>query len=158
MRVVVAIFMKLNIIGAALFLSKNKTLFALLCDLVDQHVGELPGYVNLIFCDDKTIHRLNRDFRKKDKVTDVLTFTYYDATQVEDPDHELLLGEVIISTPQTKRQAKEHGVSFESELYKLCIHGLLHLRGYDHEKNEDYRVMKLLEDKVMRSFLKSNKP
>lgn len=149
--------MQLNIIGGSLVQTIQKKSFSNICELVDHHVGNLAGFVNLIFSDDKTIHQLNRDFRKKDKVTDVLTFTYYDDTQLANPDPELLLGEVIISVPQTKRQAKEHSVSFESELYKLCIHGLLHLRGYDHEKNEDYRVMKLLEDKIMISFLKSKK-
>jgi len=149
--------MQLNLIGNTRYNIKYLKRFHLICDLVDKAVRKLPGYVNLIFCDDPTIHRLNRDFRKKDKVTDVLTFTYYDDQQIRKPDPDLLLGEVIISVPQTKRQAKEYGVAFESELYKLCIHGLLHLRGYDHVKDEDYRVMKLLEDKIMRSFLKSKK-
>jgi probable rRNA maturation factor len=145
--------MQLQIIGAGAYGIKKLPSFRKICSLVDEHIGMLPGQVNLIFCDDKTIHRLNRDFRKKDKVTDVLTFTYYKGKTEEDD----LLGEVILSIPQTKRQAKEYGVSFESELYKLCIHGLIHLRGYDHEEDEDYRVMKLLEDKVMRSFLSSKK-
>lgn len=149
--------MQLNLIGNTRYNIKYLSRFHLICDLVDKAVKKLPGSVNLIFCDDPTIHRLNRDFRKKDKVTDVLTFTYYDDQQIQKPDPDLLLGEVIISVPQTKRQAKEYGVTFESELYKLCIHGLLHLRGYDHVKDEDYRVMKLLEDKIMRSFLKSKK-
>ncbi|MGE3278610.1 MAG: rRNA maturation RNase YbeY [Candidatus Altimarinota bacterium] len=149
--------MKLNVIGHTQYSIRHLKRFHLICDLVDQSVKPLPGYVNLIFCDDSTLHRLNRDFRKKDKVTDVLTFTYYDESQLRTPDPEFLLGEVILSIPQTKRQAKEYGVTFESEMYKLCIHGLLHLRGYDHEADEDYRVMKLLEDKIMRSFLKSKK-
>jgi len=145
--------MKLNIIGAGGYRIKDLKKFRKICDLVDEKISFLPGVVNLIFCDDATIHRLNREYRKKDKVTDVLTFTYYSGPTVE----EELLGEVILSIPQTKRQAKEFGVTFESELYKLCIHGLLHLRGYDHEEDDDYRVMKLLEDEIMESFLSSKK-
>lgn len=130
--------------------------FDLICRLVDKTVGLLKGRVNLVFCDDKTIHALNREYRGKDKVTDVLTFTYNNNPK-NSQDSELA-GEVIISVPQTKRQAKEFDGTFESELYKLIIHGLLHLRGYDHEKDDDYRVMKLLEDKIMESFLVSKKP
>lgn len=149
--------MKLTLLGLDRFPFRQQKKLHLICDLVDKVVGELPGMVNLVFCDDKTVHRLNRDYRQKDKVTDVLTFTYYGEDQLKSPDQDFLLGEVVLSIPQTKRQAKEYGVTFESEVYKLVIHGLLHLRGYDHEKDTDYRVMKLLEEKIMKSFLTSKK-
>lgn len=149
--------MKLTLLGLDRHPFRQRKKLHLICSLVDDAVGGLPGAVNLVFCDDKTIHRLNREYRQKDKVTDVLTFTYYDENQLKNPDPDFLLGEVILSIPQTKRQAKEYDVSFESELYKLVIHGLLHLRGYDHEKDSDYRVMKLLEEKIMKSFLGSKK-
>lgn len=149
--------MKLTLLGLDRYPFRPRNKLQLICDLVDEAIGELPGMVNLVFCDDKTIHRLNRDYRQKDKVTDVLTFTYYSEEQLKTPDADFLLGEVILSIPQTKRQAKEYGVRFENEVYKLVIHGLLHLRGYDHEKDADYRVMKLLEEKVMKRFLTSKK-
>ena len=144
--------MKLTILNQSNSALRQKRQLNLICQLVDKEIGELKGMVNLIFCDDRTIRNLNRNYRQKDKVTDVLTFTYYeDSAEPQDPTS--LLGEIIISIPQTKRQAHEYDVSFESELYKLCVHGLLHLRGYDHEKDADYRVMKLLEEKIMESFL-----
>jgi probable rRNA maturation factor len=130
--------------------------------LIDAEIGELSGQLNLVFCDDKKIQELNRDYRNKDKVTDVLSFPYFDGGTSE----EDLLGEIFISYPQTQRQAVREDWSntildqhsqLEMEVYKLVIHGLLHIRGYDHIEDDDYRVMKLLEDKIMKSFLESQK-
>lgn len=155
--------MELNILGDTDYQIDLASDLLLIKDLVDEQDGFLEGHVNLVFCDDETIQQLNKDHRGKDKVTDVLTFTYFE----EEPAADELLGEVIISVPQTKRQAPEQDWSefekypladaFEMELFKLFIHGLLHMRGYDHEEDEDYRVMKLLEDKIMKSFLESRK-
>ncbi len=130
--------------------------------LIDTEIGNLAGDLNLIFCDDEKIQELNRDYRKKDKVTDVLSFPYFEG----DTDEQDLIGEIFISYPQTQRQATSEDWSnkildqyskLEMEVYKLVIHGLLHIRGYDHIEDEDYRVMKLLEDKIMESFLESQK-
>jgi probable rRNA maturation factor len=131
-------------------------------ELIDLEIGLLPGQLNLIFCDDEKIQELNRDYRKKDKVTDVLSFPYFDG----ETDEQDLIGEIFISYPQTLRQATSEDLSNtildqhkaeEMEVYKLVIHGVLHIRGYDHIDDEDFRVMKLLEDKIMESFLESQK-
>jgi probable rRNA maturation factor len=89
---------------------------------------------------------LNREFRNKDKPTDVLSF----------PSGEKLtgvsfLGELAISIPMACKQAKEFGVTVREELLRLLIHGLLHLLGYDHEgvsKSEAQR-MRRLERKIL---------
>lgn len=158
--------MNLTIIGDKSYKIEDAASFHRICKLVDKEVGILRGTVNLIFTDDESIHNLNRHYRKKDAVTDVLSFTYFNsqlpttnsprARAASEPRVELI-GELVISVPQASRQAKEFGVSLNDELYKLCIHGLLHLRGYDHIKDKDYRVMKLLEEKVMTSFSGSKK-
>lgn len=131
-----------------------------IASLIDQEIGLLPGQVNLVFCDDGYIQTLNKAYRNKDKVTDVLSFPYFE----EETGAEDLIGEVFLSFPQTQRQAVRDDWSntildqyseVELEVYKLVIHGLLHIRGYDHIQDEDYRVMKLLEDKIMESFLES---
>lgn len=145
----------------------------LICQLVDKELGVLKGNVNLIYCNDKTIRQLNKEYRKKDAITDVLTFNYYEERFYQDlseakgavppcqgglggsggrASDNYLLGEILIDIPQARRQAKDTGCSLEMELYKLFAHGVLHLRGFDHEKGEDFRVMKLLEDKIMESF------
>lgn len=81
--------------------------------------------VSLAIIGDSAMRRLNRDYRAKDKTTDVLSFSNHDPYQKE------LLGEIIISYPQIKRQAEEASKSVRSELEFIFVHGLLHLAGYD---------------------------
>lgn len=88
----------------------------------------------IAFVGDRTIRRLNREFRGKDIVTDVLSFP-----RVQE-DFELTaetpnLGDVIISIPQATRQAAENGAALDGEIEQLILHGLLHLCGYDHERD-----------------------
>ncbi len=97
--------------------------------------------VSLLLSSDDTIQRLNRDYRGKDKPTDVLSFAY---------DEGSLLGEIIISVDTARRQARELGYSLEEELTRLLVHGLVHLLGYDHEKGpEEERKFKELEEMVL---------
>ena len=70
---------------------------------------------------------LNRQFRGKDYVTDVLSFP---------SDERGFLGDVVIAEGMAKRQAKEHGHSLKIEVQTLALHGLLHLLGYDHETDD----------------------
>jgi len=92
--------------------------------------------LSVIFYSDKKIRELNKLYRKKDKVTDVLSFFYSGE------------GEVFISLPQAKRQAKDNQVSLLNELIKLLIHGLVHIAGYDHETEKDYLAMQVIENKI----------
>ena len=83
--------------------------------------------VNLNFVDDKAMKELNRKYRRKNQTTDVLSFNL---------NEEGLLGEIYISLPQAKRQAKEYNCSLECELIRLTGHGILHLLGYTHKEME----------------------
>jgi probable rRNA maturation factor len=89
---------------------------------------------------DQRIKTLNKQFRKKNKITDVLSFT---------ADEESYLGEIIINYNQVKRQAKTYNQSIKEEYALLLIHGFLHLLGYDHEKKSDWQKMKTLENKLL---------
>ena len=83
------------------------------------------------------MRRLNREYRKKDRATDVLAFPIREAVMprgVRAVGH--MLGDVVISLPTAVRQAKEAGRSLDDELAMLLVHGVLHLCGYDHERNE----------------------
>ena len=127
-----------------------------------------PAQVGLVVTDDKTVQELNRQFRGLDEVTDVLSFSASHSGPWEgDPqesdeaspasvDSEELnfvlppgepspLGEVIISFPQTIRQAQERNGPVERELALLIIHGVLHLVGYDHMEPEDEAQMQAKE-------------
>jgi probable rRNA maturation factor len=92
------------------------------------------------FVDDAAIHALNRDFRKKDKPTDVLAFA-----QREGPGgalHPHVLGDVIISVETAKTQQKKRGAAgLEAELLFLASHGLCHLLGYDHRDDGEEAEM-----------------
>jgi probable rRNA maturation factor len=95
------------------------------------------GYeVSLRLTDDITIRALNRDYRAKDKPTDVLAFA-----QREGPAaklHPELLGDLVISVETARRQAKR---GLPAELLHLASHGLCHLLGYDHRDDDEERVM-----------------
>ena len=78
------------------------------------------------------MRRLNRQYRGLDKTTDVLSFPLCEAGVPQPGD---ALGDIVISIPRAAAQAEEYGVSFRNELLRLLLHGLLHLIGYDHEKN-----------------------
>lgn len=88
--------------------------------------------VELLLTNDATIHALNKQYRGKDKATDVLSFS------LEDPVH---LGQLVISVDRARQQAKDIGQSLEDELQFLFTHGILHLLGYDHEEPEEEKVM-----------------
>ena len=101
-----------------------------------KHDGRKDYEVGLRLTTDAGIHELNRDYRSKNKPTDVLAFA-----QREGPAgtlHPELLGDIVISVDTAKRQAKK---GLAAELLHLASHGLCHLLGYDHRDDEEERVM-----------------
>lgn len=103
--------------------------------------------LSVLLCDDATIHELNRDYRKKNKPTDVLAFAMR-----EGEDGHLagdLLGDVIISLETATRQAKERAVVTRDEVMMLLAHGLLHLLGWDHQTDADDRRMRAETDRML---------
>jgi probable rRNA maturation factor len=97
--------------------------------------------VNIILVDATKIKELNKTYRNKDYVTDVLTFN---------DGYMNNLGDVFICIPKCIEQANELEHSFERELGFLTIHGLLHTLGYDHQTKEDEEEMTMLQEKVLR--------
>ena len=103
--------------------------------------------LSLVICDDAFIHPLNRDYRGKDRSTDVLSFSQREGDFAFVGD--LILGDVIISLETTIRQAQERGHSMEKELTILLVHGILHLLGYDHIEDDDAEVMAAKEKDIL---------
>jgi probable rRNA maturation factor len=95
--------------------------------------GDVALSVRLV--GDDEIRTLNRDHRALDEVTDVLSFPV-DGLDPLPGDMERELGDVVISLPQTRRQADEAGVGELAELTELVVHGVLHLAGFDHEVDD----------------------
>lgn len=100
--------------------------------------------LSVLLCDDATIHELNRDYRGKDRPTDVLAFAMREGEG--GGLHPDVLGDVVISIDTARRQAREHGVTIVAEATFLLAHGLLHLLGYDHQTEAENRVMMALTD------------
>lgn len=96
--------------------------------------------VSVTFTDNERIHALNKQYRNVDKPTDVLSFPLLDSEGDEDEllpaELETMLGDIVISLEKAREQAEEYGHSFEREVAFLCVHSMLHLLGYDHERSE----------------------
>jgi|WetSurMetagenome_2_1015567.scaffolds.fasta_scaffold00054_51 probable rRNA maturation factor len=100
----------------------------------------LKASVGVLLVGDRCMRALNRDYRGIDRTTDVLSFSQLEGKLFRDQSSEL--GDIVISPAQARRQAVERGETFEQEMDTLLIHGLLHLIGYDHEKNS-YQARKM---------------
>ncbi len=98
--------------------------------LLQEHAEK--KFLNIIFVKEREILNLNKKFRSKKKVTDVLSFGFAD---------EEILGEVYVCYPQAKRQAFDWGVTFEQEILRLIIHGVLQLLGYSHYRKKERKKM-----------------
>lgn len=104
------------------------------------------------FVDEETIHEINRQYRKIDRPTDVISFAFLDEVENEikiQGDVMLMLGEIFISVDQAKQQAKEYQHSLHRELCFLFVHGLLHLLGYDHQDEEEEKEMFQIQEEIL---------
>ncbi len=97
------------------------------------------GILNIAFLTDEEIRVLNRDHRGIDKTTDVLSFHYFD--DFSGLGAEEVAGEIILSESRIQEQALEHGHTNQKECEILILHSILHILGYDHETDEEYRDM-----------------
>lgn len=108
-----------------------------------------------MFLDDRRIRSLNKIYRGKDRPTDVLAFplSLPKSVRSKGAAHRgppPFLGDVVISVPTARRQARDEGHSFGREMASLMIHGILHLLGYDHERPEEARRMTRKERALIR--------
>lgn len=120
----------------------DEALFTRIATEVFSELG-IDGTIAVRFVPEAEMQRLNRMYRGKDSVTDVLSFSY-----MHDPGD--LLGDVALSYEQAKRQANGE---VSHELIMLTVHGILHVLGYDHEEAKDARVMFPLQDRLVDTIL-----
>ncbi|MDP1770181.1 MAG: rRNA maturation RNase YbeY [Nitrospirota bacterium] len=112
-------------------------------------VGEASAELGILFVGDQRMRSLNRQYRGKDRTTDVLAFAMREAPH----SSSAVLGDVVIAVPTAVRQAKEGHRSLDEELTVLLVHGILHLCGYDHERSEnEARRMQRRERMILRSL------
>jgi probable rRNA maturation factor len=121
--------------------------------LLAEHANPLIE-ISLVITGQEKIQELNRLYLEEDAPTDVLSFPMMepdvDGSFITPPDSTLRLGEVIISYPQAKQQAKEHGHIVKKEIAVLIVHGVLHLLGYDHDTQRHKRAMRKRESAIIK--------
>ena len=105
------------------------------------------------FCTDRLIREINRDYRSKDKATDVITFALFadDENSIIQND-TLELGEIIISIDTLISQAQENGNTIEKELYTLITHGILHLLGFENITQKDYDFVVGIQEAIVNNL------
>lgn len=120
------------------FLPKNK--IALRKWIVNsiKHEGKADGDINFIFCSDEYLLELNKSSLNHDYYTDIITFDYCEGQEVS--------GDLFISIDRVKENAKEMKLTFEEELHRVMIHGVLHLCGYKDKTKKDAETMRSKED------------
>ena len=116
---------------------------------------KMNGNFSLSFVDSQEIQNLNRDYRAKDEVTDILTFSQEDGEEFPSFVEEKEYGDVFINLDRMKENAHEFSSSEREELLRLCLHGLLHLTGHDHATNDfEKEEMLILQEELLSTYLK----
>lgn len=110
--------------------------------------------IGVTIVDDNTILELNREYREKDSVTDVLSFPQFEGhgdllDDILNDDAATLVGDVVICYEQALRQADEYGTGITREILYLFVHSVMHLFGYDHMEEDEKAVMRAREEEVL---------
>lgn len=111
-------------------------------------------YLNIVFVTPEEIQELNKNYREKDSVTDVLSFHYFeDFSTLKDDE---IAWEMIFCEEKILSQALEYWLWNQKEFYKLLIHSILHIIWYDHEEDEEYKIMQEIEDDIWHKIFEKN--
>lgn len=131
--------------------------------------------VNIAFVSRLKIKKINNQFRNVNKVTDIISFPFLLKPNVSgmqliedklskknfsmyvNPEtNNIVLGDLYVCFPKMKQQAKEYGTGIEREFVYLCLHGLLHLLGYDHIEDSDKKIMREKEELILKNIFENN--
>lgn len=113
--------------------------------------------ISVAFVDNKQIQELNKAYRNIDSPTDVLSFPLVDFNNDKDDPYVydgefLVLGDIVISLEKAKEQANSYGHSLEREIGFLCVHSVLHLLGYDHNNEQNTKIMREKEEAILKNM------
>jgi probable rRNA maturation factor len=115
-----------------------------------------PCELSVTFVDNARIQEINREYRGKDKPTDVISFALEELgegeIQISGGNMPRVLGDIIISTDKAREQAADYGHSVDRELGFLAVHGFLHLLGYDHETEAEEKEMFDLQRRILDEY------
>ena len=101
--------------------------------------------INYVFCDDSYLHKLNLEFLKHDTLTDIISF--------DNSIGKILQGDIFISVERVADNAKDFNVSFELELHRVIIHGILHYCGYKDKTDTDAKLMRDMENRYLKELV-----
>lgn len=102
------------------------------------------GEISYIFCDDEYLLEINKQYLNHDYYTDIISFDY--------TENEVVSGDIFISIDRVKENAFDYGVSFDNELKRVIIHGILHFCGYKDKSQDEERMMRLKEEEKINLF------
>ena len=133
-------------------LKKKELFFNKICKAFPKKYQFLNKKVSLtlLLSNNKNIKKLNKNFRKKNIPTDILSFPFNKKTNVS---KQLYIGDIIISYDFIDRPKSQSFNFFKEKLIKIFIHGFLHLLGFDHIKDKDYKKMLKEEEKIYQSVI-----
>lgn len=108
-------------------------------------------YISVILTNPDEIQEMNKEYRKIDKTTDVLSFPMYERDEIPHLNKEIEepIGDIVISVERVRKQAKEYEHSFERELAYMLVHGFYHIMGYDHMEEMEKKEMRAKEDVIL---------
>ena len=106
--------------------------------------------LTLLLSNNKSIKKLNKEFRDKNKSTDILSFPFYKKIKLSNKTY---IGDIIISYNFMNKPKSQNIKNFKKKIIKTFIHGFLHLLGFDHMKNKDYEKMLTEENKIYKSVI-----
>ena len=105
----------------------------------------VEGEINYVFCDDEYLHKINVEYLNHDTLTDIISFDYSIGKNLQ--------GDIFISVERVTENAKEFKVSFQDELARVLVHGILHYCGYKDKTDEDVTVMRDKENHYINTRL-----
>ncbi len=120
-----------------------------------EHLENSKLYISITLTTPDNIQKINNEYRKINKPTDVLSFPMFEKEEIDKKiknqefEFEDILGDIVISIEQVELQATEYGHSFERELAYMIVHGFYHLMGYDHMSEKDKMQMRQKEENVL---------
>ena len=126
------------------FVLDNEEAFASWLSNVIVSEKKKEGEINYIFCDDEYLHKINLEYLNHDTLTDIISFDYSIGNELN--------GDIFVSIERVKDNANDFDVSFENELKRVLVHGLLHYCGYKDKSTEDEALMRSKEDEKIAMF------
>ena len=133
-------------------LNKKQLFFKKICNAFPKRYKFLNKRVSLtlLLSNNKNIKKLNKNFRNQNKSTDILSFPFQDKLKKSKNNY---IGDIIISYNYIDKPKSQDLKRFKEKLIKIFIHGFLHLIGFDHKKNIDYKKMIIEEEKIYQSVI-----